>query len=95
MSGIVHEENNNRFIGTLESGDEYYIQYNKQKNVLDCVHTFVPPSGRGQGLAGKLVICAFEYCINHNYKLKPSCTYISDTFLKKEKYLKYLPYVAQ
>jgi predicted GNAT family acetyltransferase len=95
MSDIVLEENKNRFVGTLESGDEYYIQYNKEKNIIDCFHTFVPHSGRGQGLAGKLVIFAFEYCIDNNYKLKPSCSYISDNFLKKEKYLKYLPYVAQ
>ena len=69
--------------------------YNKDNNnVLDCFHTFVPESGRGKGLAGKLVIFAFEYCIKNNCKIKPSCSYISDSFLKKEKYSKYLEYVA-
>ena len=92
---IIHEEDKKRFVGTLGLGDEYYIQYNKDNNnVLDCFHTFVPESGRGKGLAGKLVIFAFEYCIKNNCKIKPSCSYISDSFLKKEKYSKYLEYVA-
>ena len=83
---IRHDADNNRFVGVTDNGDEYYVEYNLlEQNVLNCVHTFVPPSGRGKGLAGKLVVFAFEHCIKNNCKIKPSCTYISDTFLKKEK----------
>ena len=92
---IRHDADNNRFVGVADNGDEYYVEYNLlEQNVLDCVHTFVPPSGRGKGLAGKLVVAAFEYCIKNNCKIKPSCTYISDTFLKKEKNSRYLEYVV-
>jgi predicted GNAT family acetyltransferase len=49
------------------------------------VHTFVPDTMRGGGVAGKITRHAFEYCEQNGLKVVPTCTYISDTFLPKNK----------
>lgn len=38
-------------------------------------HTFVDPSLRGQGVAGKLMEAAVAYFRSQNIKAKPTCSY--------------------
>ena len=91
-AGIIHDQPNNRFVGNTESGDEFYLQYNTEKGgVIDAYHTFVPPSGRGCGLAGKLCVAIFDFAKTEKLKVKPSCSYISGHFLvKNPDYSKYV-----
>ena len=58
------------------------LHYIKQGNVMDIHHTFVPEELRGKGLAEKLAKSAFDYAKKYNMKIKPTCSYIEDTFLK-------------
>ena len=51
--------------------------------VLDMYHTFVGIPMRGQGVASKLCVAAFEHCRRENLKVRPSCSYISGRFLLK------------
>jgi predicted GNAT family acetyltransferase len=55
----------------------------KKPEVLDLQHTFVPGSFRGQGMAGKLCVAAFEHAKEKGYLVQPTCSYISDTFLPR------------
>ena len=48
-------------------------------------HTFVDPSYGGQGIAKRLVDCAFEEAIRNDAKVKPICSYVKKVFDKNPK----------
>lgn len=54
-----------------------------KQDVLDLQHTFVPSSFRGQGVAARLCVAAFEHAKEKRFLVQPTCTYISDTFLPR------------
>ncbi|ONK58205.1 uncharacterized protein A4U43_C09F9560 [Asparagus officinalis] len=51
--------------------------------VMDMVHTFVPGSKRGLGLANRLCAAAFDHARRNSLFVVPTCSYISDTFLPR------------
>jgi len=73
---IVWNEGTKRF----ETEDKKaYLEYVLRDNgkVLDLVHTFVPPSKRGLGLASHLTLAAFNHASSHSLSVIPTCSYIS------------------
>ncbi|CAN8234155.1 unnamed protein product [Cochlearia groenlandica] len=79
---IVWNEGKRRF----ETEDkEAFIEY-KMRNegkAMDLIHTYVPSSKRGLGLASLLCVAAFEHASSHSISVIPSCSYVSDTFLPR------------
>ncbi|KAL3677672.1 hypothetical protein R1sor_020628 [Riccia sorocarpa] len=53
------------------------------KQVMLMQHTYVPAVFRGQGVAGRLCVAAFEHCKDKGLLVLPICSYISDTFLPR------------
>ena len=51
--------------------------------VLDLFHTEVPPQGRGKGVAGQLLAGVFQYAQEVGVAVRPSCSYVSDTWLPR------------
>ena len=51
--------------------------------VIDIVSTRVPPSARGLGTAKILTDAAFSYARKEQALVKPSCSYVRDTYLSK------------
>ncbi|XP_003579764.1 acetyltransferase At1g77540 [Brachypodium distachyon] len=47
------------------------------------VHTYVPGSKRGRGLASRLCDAAFAHARRHGLRVIPTCSYISDTYLPR------------
>lgn len=47
----------------------------RDEGVVTIDHTFVDPSLRGQGVAGKLMEAAVAYLRSANLKAMPSCSY--------------------
>jgi predicted GNAT family acetyltransferase len=45
--------------------------------VLDLDHTYVPPAGRGRGIASQLAAHALRYARDSGYKVLPSCPFIA------------------
>lgn len=45
------------------------------EGIVTIDHTFVDPSLRGQGVAGKLMEAAVAYFRSQNIKAKPTCSY--------------------
>ncbi|XP_008219629.1 PREDICTED: acetyltransferase At1g77540 [Prunus mume] len=79
---IVWNEAKRRF----ESEDQKaYIEYVLRENgkVMDLVHTFVPSSKRGLGLASHLCVAAFNHAKSNSISVIPTCSYVSDTFLPR------------
>nr|ACG45083.1 hypothetical protein [Zea mays] len=58
--------------------------------VMDLVHTYVPRSKRGQGLAARLCDAAFAHARARGMRVLPTCSYISDTYLPRNPALKEL-----
>ncbi len=59
------------------------LEYVRSAHVLDITHTFVPPEARGQGLAKHLANAAFAYARAQKLSVRPSCSYISGSYLVK------------
>ncbi|PON85069.1 Acetylglutamate kinase argB [Trema orientale] len=79
---IVWNEAGRRF----ETDDKKaYLEYvvREDGKVMDLVHTFVPPSKRGLGLASHLTLAAFNHAKSRSLSVIPTCSYISDTFLPR------------
>lgn len=73
---IVWNESRRRF----ETEDKKaYIEYvlRHDGKVMDIIHTFVPSSKRGLGLASHLCVAAFNHANTHSFSVIPSCSYVS------------------
>ncbi|MBA0734597.1 hypothetical protein Gogos_018497 [Gossypium gossypioides] len=73
---IVWNETQRRF----ETEDKKaYIEYvlRHDGKVMDIIHTFVPSSKRGMGLASHLCVAAFHHANSHSLSIIPSCSYVS------------------
>lgn len=82
MEEVRHDEEAHRFVVEIR-GQEAYLAYTQQGNVLDFYHTLVPETLRGQGLAEKVVKAGFDYAKEKGFKVLPTCAYVSGTFLKR------------
>jgi predicted GNAT family acetyltransferase len=51
--------------------------------VLDLFHTEVPPALQGKGIAGQLIAGVFRYAQEQGMAVRPSCSYVSDTWLPR------------
>ena len=81
MSQIINDKQGSRFVIDIE-GNEAYVLYTEDKDTLDLYSTYTPTQLRGQGLAEKVVLAAFEYAKEKNLKIIPTCWYVKK-FLKK------------
>ncbi|XP_027939570.1 acetyltransferase At1g77540-like [Vigna unguiculata] len=84
-NNIVWNEALQRFETEDKQAFLEYVLREKGK-VMDLVHTFVPPSKRGLGLASHLCVAAFHHAQSHSFTVIPTCSYVSDTFLPRNPY---------
>ena len=87
---IQHDPKEKKFFAETE-GEEARLLYRETENKeMDLYSTFVPPAGRGQGLAKKLVEAAIEYAESRDFKIIPSCSYVKTYFDKHQERQKLL-----
>ncbi len=79
---VAHDKAGSRFCVKLQ-GYEACLMYRQTGNELDLYHTYVPEVFRGRGMAEKLCKAAFEYAKAQQLIVIPSCSYISDAYLKR------------
>ncbi|MBI3324750.1 MAG: N-acetyltransferase [Candidatus Omnitrophica bacterium] len=79
---VTHNEQARRFCVELQ-GYEACLMYRRQGRDIDLYHTYVPEVFRGRGIAEKLCKAAFEYAKANQLTVVPSCSYISDAYLKR------------
>ena len=79
---VIHDQPAQRFCVTLQ-GYEACLMYRRQGKELDLYHTYVPEVFRGRGIAEKLCKAGFEYAKSQGLSVIPSCSYISDAYLKR------------
>lgn len=66
-------------IGDTKKG---VLEFRVNGNQADIYHTYVDDDLRGQGIASKLVLMAFEYFEKSNYEVKCSCSYARNWAIK-------------
>jgi predicted GNAT family acetyltransferase len=78
MQTVRHLSEQHRFVIDCE-GAEAILQYvlfnHSGKASIDFNSTFVPPEGRGKGLAEKLVRTGIKWAQEQGYELHASCWY--------------------
>jgi len=79
---VLHDQHGSRFCMRLQ-GYEACLMYSQHGNQIDFYHTYVPEVFRGRGIAEKLCKAAFEYAEQHGLTVIPSCSYVSDAYLKR------------
>ena len=78
--GFVKYDENGRIIAEIT-----YFPTN-DPNVVVADHTFVDPSLRGQGVAGKLLDALVKDMADQNKKIKPTCSYVIKKFQEDSSY---------
>lgn len=85
INQVINDKAGSRFVLEVD-GKEVYALYAEDKNSLDLYSTYTPPQLRGQGLAEKVVLAAFEYAKEKNLKVIPSCWYVRKFLDKHPQY---------
>ena len=81
MNKVINDKQGSRFVLDM-NGQEIYVLYAEDKETIDLYSTYTPSQLRGQGLAEKVVLAAFEYAQEKNLKVIPSCWYVRE-FVEK------------
>lgn len=84
---VEHVVNEHRFVARL-GDDEAVLAYELSQDVLNILSVFVPEAFRGQGMADKLGLEAFDYALREGFKVLPTCPFIAGRFLEKHPELK-------
>ncbi|MDW8430381.1 MAG: GNAT family N-acetyltransferase [Sutterellaceae bacterium] len=72
---VRHNAPANRFEVELD-GLLSRADYRLVDGIMHLVHTEVPPSQQGRGIAAALVGAALQYARAHGYKVRPLCSYV-------------------
>jgi len=89
MNKVINDLQGSRFVLDVE-GNEVYVIYAEDNEVIDLYSTYTPPKLRGQGLAEKVVLAAFEYAREKNLKVIPSCWYVRSFISKHTEYQRFV-----
>lgn len=81
MSDVKHDESSHEFYMETQEG-KALLHYEREGDVLNFHHTFVPPELRGKGMAEKIVAQGFEYAKANHLKVIPSCPYVARLVMK-------------
>ena len=87
---LNHDIENKRFVADIE-GQDCYVDYKKANgNILDLTYTYVPESLRNKGIGSSVVEETLKFVKAHNYKVKPSCSFIENYIHEHQEHKKLL-----
>lgn len=82
MPDVRHDPAGHRFTVDVD-GAGAFIRYRELPgHVLDLDHTYVPPAGRGRGIASQLTAHALTFARAGGYKIVPTCPFVA-TYLDR------------
>ena len=83
MPAIVRENHTTHgaYRANVEGSDrQAFLTWKARGNARIADHTFVPPEGRGQGIAAKLVDALVEDARREGFTIVPQCSYVEAAF---------------
>lgn len=78
---ITHNPHNQQFEILLD-GEKAFLVYRMKGNSIAFMHTEVPPSLSGRGIASALAVYAFKFAKENNLPVIVYCPFVA-TFLKR------------
>jgi len=78
---VQNNEKGQRFEIETE-GEKAFLEYRHFHNDIALMHTYVPESLNGKGIASTLAQYALDWTRNHNKKAKIYCPFVA-TYLKR------------
>ena len=79
---VEHDEKRHRFVMLLPPY-EASLSYARKGDIIDFYHIYVPEPCRNRGLAGRILVAAFEFAKKEHLKVIPSCPFIRGDFLPR------------
>lgn len=76
----IKKGENKFYIGPNEDNVEAEMTFTVEGDTFVVEHTFVSPTLRGQGVAGKLLDVLLDYAKKNNIKITPVCPYVVSSF---------------
>lgn len=79
---VQHDRERQKFwvrLGEYESN----LMYAQKGKVLDFYHIYVPEPFRNRGIAGKILIAAFDYAEKEGFRVVATCPFIRRDFLPR------------
>jgi predicted GNAT family acetyltransferase len=73
---IRHDTGGSRFTAAVEGGEAELAFVERDAEVLDLVHTYVPGPARGHGVGKALVEHAMRFAEDNGYRVQPSCPFV-------------------
>jgi predicted GNAT family acetyltransferase len=74
---IVHDAAGHRFYAELPSGIALMVYAPAADRVMDFYSTYVPPSERGRGVAGRLVEAGLAWARTEGVRIIPTCWFVA------------------
>jgi len=78
---ITHNQENMRF-EVMVDGEKGFLEYRMKGNDIAFMHTEVPETLSGKGIASALAVYAFKYAKENNLPVIVYCPFVK-TFLKR------------
>lgn len=72
---LVNNVHDNRFEFNID-GEVAFINYLRQRDVYYLIHTQVPETMQGRGIAAALVEKTFKFMEEGGFKMMPYCPYV-------------------
>jgi predicted GNAT family acetyltransferase len=73
---IEHDEGGARFVCRTDWGDAYLAYAVRDAETVEFYTVFVPPQGRGRGLAEAITRRAFAWAADQAMAVHPTCSYV-------------------
>lgn len=73
---VRHDASRSRYVADV-GGHEAFVEYQREAGRMVFTHTWVPPEGRGRGIAEQLVRTALEAARAEGVQIVPQCSYVA------------------
>jgi len=86
---ITNNKEQQRFEAAV-NGELAYLEYRFHKNDIALMHTFVPDSLGGRGIATELAKYAFKYAEDNKHPVMVYCPFVASFLKKNPEYNKFV-----
>lgn len=83
---LQHDEGGNRFVLRSSGETVGLVEYRRDGDVLDLLHTEVLPEGQGRGLGTVLVREVLDHLRSHDLQVTPTCPFVKKFFEEHSEY---------
>ncbi|MCD7901718.1 MAG: N-acetyltransferase [Bacteroides sp.] len=83
---IKHVPEENMFVAELD-GETASVVYRRFDDYLDIIHTYVPTSIGGRGVAAALTKAAYQYALDNDLRCQATCSYAVKWLERHPEYL--------